>query len=645
MTKSVPNLLSIRFPPETDELFSSWLVRLAMAHSLKLHTFSKFIFPEKQIWNRDIDKSAGRTHVEAICGHTGLGFERVFKTTLISFEGSLYENHNANGNSSWLLPVGVHRLTRKRFGLQMCPLCLSEDKEPYFRRLWRLSWSTVCLKHEIVLLDECPGCRTPIIFHRGDMGWRNQSVSLSMAQCSVCSLCWTSRKVLNSVARADSDMIAFQQKLESALADNWCNVKEFGMVHSINFFNGLKHLLRMLSVGRRSEKFRQGVSLKTGLPLGEIHFSGERMRSFDYLPLESRYRTLRLAAWLLAGWQKRFVEIAEATGTFSSVLLPYNEPAPFWYWSPVYENLVRKTHPVSEEEIRSALCVLEKRQSFVLPMDLEKLLGRNFFDYKSDRFAISVYERMRKFNEAKEKERLHRIRTQAKDMTVDKNGYSKTKAKNLSREYRRSLSKPPGQFKKTQKKFDYLIAKYKRRERLKMAKRMEQKQNASLVGEEFNVSPGIVTKWHRRYKEGGVSNLDDRSRSARHFKHQIVFREQEDWIRTLHGEGLELSGIREGLKKRFYFEITDGGLCRALKRLKLILPCSKRNRFVKRNRKISQSKRQCPRRKIFAEQEQWILDLQGEGLNNSQIKRELKKCFDFEIGREAIKQTLTKNKR
>lgn len=588
MPDSAHNLLPIRFAPETDELFSSWMMRLAMAHSLKLHSFSRFLFPEKQIWNRDIDKSTTGDHIRLICERTGLAHSKIFASTLRSLEGSLYEKHNANGNNSWILPAGVHRLTRTGFGLQMCPLCLSEDKEPYFRCRWRLSWATVCSKHKIILLDRCPGCHSPVLFHRGDMGWRNQSVSTSMVQCSMCSLIWTSRKVIASLVPAAPDAIGFQSKLENALTDKWCEVHGFGTVHSINFFNGLKHILRVLSVSRRSEKFREAVSGKFGMPLGEIEFDSVRMRSFDYLPLESRYRTIRLAAKLLAVWHKRFVDIALATDTFSSAFLPYNEVAPFWYWHPIHEHLTRKTHPVSEEEIWSALHLLERRKSFVLPMNLESLLGRNFFEHKSDGFAISIYERMRKFNEIKEKERLQAVYIQAKETAHSvSDGCSKTKAKHLSRDYRRRNSKPLKSFKKTQGMFDHLIAKYKRRERLKMARRMEQTQNATLVAGEFNVSPGIVTKWHGRYKDGGIANLDDRSRAPRTFRHKIVFERQEDWIRALHAEGLELLSIREELKNRYCLEITEGGLYRVLKRLNLILPCSKKNRFVKTNRRRS----------------------------------------------------------
>lgn len=593
MRKGVDGLLPVRFAPEPGELFSSWLVRLAMAHVTKLHSFSKFLFPSSQIWNRDIDKSADSAHIAAVSEQTGLPFSQIFASTLRSYEGILYESHNSYGNSAWIMPVGVHRLTRKDYGLQMCPHCLSEDKEAFYRHRWRLSWATVCTKHRTRLLDKCPGCRSPVLFHRGDMGWRNQNVALSMVRCSVCDLPWDSKKILGSIKEADEDAVTFQRKLEDALADGWCEVGNFGMVHSINFFNGLKHLLRVLSVSRRSEAFRESAGRRYDLVLGEIEFSGKSVRSFDYLPHKSRYRTMRLAVRLLTDWPRRFVEIAENAKTFSSAFLPYNDILPFWYGQPIREFLTRSTHPVSESEILSALSFLEKRKTFIMPSDLESLLKRNFFEYTSDRFVVSVYERMRKFNDRMEKGRRRSVEKNAAEISRRReDGCSKTAAKHLARAYRHAHSKPDKLFKKNQKMFDSLISRYKRRERQKMVRRMEIVENAVTVGAEFGVSPGIVTKWCRRYREGGINNLNDLSRKPRTFSHKIVFENQEKWILLLHAEGLTLSEMRDELKNRYGFEITQGGLYRAMNRLKLYLPCSKRNRFIKTNRRKFYAKRQ-----------------------------------------------------
>lgn len=61
----------------------------------------------------------------------------------------------------WLLGAGKYRAGAPVGAgwLQYCPQCLAEDADPYFRRMWRLVPVTCCIKHELVLLDECPSCR------------------------------------------------------------------------------------------------------------------------------------------------------------------------------------------------------------------------------------------------------------------------------------------------------------------------------------------------------------------------------------------------------------------------------------------------------------------------------------------------------
>lgn len=61
----------------------------------------------------------------------------------------------------WFLTLGS-RNRKRHGGLQFCPQCFTEDKEPYFRYYWRLAWHTGCLKHNVSLLDRCTNCHAPV---------------------------------------------------------------------------------------------------------------------------------------------------------------------------------------------------------------------------------------------------------------------------------------------------------------------------------------------------------------------------------------------------------------------------------------------------------------------------------------------------
>lgn len=179
-------LWPIHLKPKPDELLTSWLVRLAMAHAQKLHTFCSLTWYGKPIWNRDIDKSADAEILQVLSSKTGTALERVRMTTLASYEGVLYEKHNRFGPTAWIMPVGVFHRTRKQYGLQYCPRCLSEDRDPYFRRRWRLAFIVMCNEHNLLLCDRCPSCQAPVNFHRNELGNHKKYVTTSLTHCYVC---------------------------------------------------------------------------------------------------------------------------------------------------------------------------------------------------------------------------------------------------------------------------------------------------------------------------------------------------------------------------------------------------------------------------------------------------------------------------
>lgn len=642
MFYALQKLLPVRFKPLPDELFTSWLVRLARGNGTKLHTFSSLLFSERRVWSRDLDKSADDRHLDVMIENTGFAPDLISETFLRSFEGKFYERHTPNGNTAWLMPSGIYHQTRRNRGLQMCPACLKEDGESsYYRKFWRVSWVTVCEKHRIILLDRCPGCASPIVFHRGEMGYRSLYSHFSNVKCPSCNLCWTANRTIDAALPAHPDVVRLQKQLKEAVAGGWMKINDrCEAIHSIPFFDGLKQILRLLSVGRKGDRFREAVRLKIGLPPDDTM---ESFHSFDYLPVESRYRAILSADWLLSDWPKRFVEAATASRTWSSVLLPYNTETPFWYWLPVHDFLTRQTHYTTEAEIFAALEYLKKHYDLLLPSHLENFVGKPYlFEKRSGLFVASIYDKLRKHNERKEKERLKNVAGKAKMISAD---FSKTKAKRIYRNFKKEHARPACSFKRTQAMLDRLIIIHRRSERLKMVGQMEKTQIATVVAGQFGVTYPVVLKWYRRFKENGIEGLDDQSRSARTFPHQKVFAREEEWIREIHSEGLDSIEIQNELLRRYNFSITEGGLIRVLSRLKLILPNSKKlkNRD-KLPRAIPFKAKHRPGRKIHTEQENWILGLHHQGMNNSQIKRELEEQYKLSVGLTTIRDALLRNK-
>lgn len=147
---------------QPDELFSSWLIRNALAHGCTPLSFAGALWPGLRVWITDIDCCVTTAFLQrfdaplrADLTSLTLRFQTVLKR--------LSEPGLRRGNVRWILSQG-HRNRWCRCGLQFCPLCFAENV-PYFRYQWRLAWHTSCPIHGIRLVSRCSECHAPVQPH------------------------------------------------------------------------------------------------------------------------------------------------------------------------------------------------------------------------------------------------------------------------------------------------------------------------------------------------------------------------------------------------------------------------------------------------------------------------------------------------
>jgi hypothetical protein len=380
--------LPIRLKPKPDELTTSWLTRLAMAHGIKLHAFCSIVFPNRAIWDRDIDKSADDKLIYILAKKTLTTFERATNTTLSSYEGIFFETYNRYGPTAWILPIGIYSRFRRHYGQQFCALCLAEDSEPYYRRRWRMAFMVCCDIHGILLFDRCPDCSSPINFHRDELGDFHKYSANTITQCYMCGLDFCYLTKIRKFEEVSSEELNFTRMLLSPLEEKAVIIGNEIFAFPHLFFIGFRHLTRTLALNTpRIKKIRNHLADYFKIDVSLIDSAAKENPNiiFEKMNLNQRRQLLNLSRGLLSDWSNTFLKVAKRNKVWSSVWLKHLESdnekwgrkqriAPYWYYKVIRE-LYRPIYYPTEQEIKNAIAYIEKTYGQFSKVKLRKFFG------------------------------------------------------------------------------------------------------------------------------------------------------------------------------------------------------------------------------------------------------------------------------
>lgn len=297
--------LPVHPQPFIDELLTHWFVRLAHANGLKVQTLADRLFGyPSSFWARDQDKMANPDVIEALAEVTGKESEDLMQLTLKPYGDYLYAKHNPNGNTRWILPIGVYHRTR-RHGLQFCPLCLLTDPEPYFRKYWRLSFYVECDLHHVLMQDACPNCTAPVMYHRAELGHRHRRGYPPTIECYCCGF---------DLSRACPQPYPWvdQQVMLATQALIFCHFQKSAFLQDRNFdsartlFDVLYLMCNRIASTRPVGELFDWVQhrLRPDNPVPIRHCAGR----FEDRPIAERARIMEAAMWILNDWPDRLVQ-------------------------------------------------------------------------------------------------------------------------------------------------------------------------------------------------------------------------------------------------------------------------------------------------------------------------------------------------
>lgn len=361
-----------RCKPQDDELFSSWLVRLAWGLAVKLQYLCVQVLRQPPgFLTRDVDRAPSPDALSRLVDGTGVSPERARLTGLSAYEGVLWAQYAEKGALPWVLPIG--RLGRRRIGhgVQYCSACLQEDAVPYFRRHWRLAFCVVCVKHGIPLRDACPFCGGAIQFHVQDFGQR-----LLPFECRItyCASCGKDLRDAPPVAdeRVSEPLLRLQESLMGALAVGHSSRVPGGKVYSFIHFEGLRYLMRTLASAGRGARLREYLLQGSG----QLLSGNGRRQVIEQLRLADRLVLLDACAKLLVDWPHAFVDACKASKVSSSYIIRYDASLPYWLYGELRWELADRDYAAPPEERESVRAYLASHGLPVNDFSVNVLLGR-----------------------------------------------------------------------------------------------------------------------------------------------------------------------------------------------------------------------------------------------------------------------------
>lgn len=293
----------LRIGAHEDELLSSYLSRAAHRHNLSPGAFTALWWPERPVWNRDLDRGEDTAWLADVAGHAGLTLDRVQAMTL---ETPRRHFGRGSGDTPLILSAGIYHRTRVRHAVQFCPRCLT-DGEPYLRRTWRYSFVLACPTCATPLLDACPHCQEPVVPHR--------SFRWSLDACHACGFSLGQRNPTDEpVPPAVHDL---QTRLLALLASGTGTT--VGPWGGDDAFAGVRALI---TVARHPDVL---PALRSALGLDVATVATGR---FEQMRAADRVVILETIAHWIADWPHRFFVAAGHAGltqrTFRKVAQPGN---------------------------------------------------------------------------------------------------------------------------------------------------------------------------------------------------------------------------------------------------------------------------------------------------------------------------------
>lgn len=155
---AMTGLLPLHVAPQNGEALASWITRLSVDLRLSPLALGRMAFGidaavDPEWWRRPSAET-----LALIAKRTGVSIRELAAMTFTGW-ASAWDDETPQRLGGRRRSASPPRYSRSDCRVNICPLCLAEDRRGYLRLLWMNGWAGACPEHRVILTGRCPSCR------------------------------------------------------------------------------------------------------------------------------------------------------------------------------------------------------------------------------------------------------------------------------------------------------------------------------------------------------------------------------------------------------------------------------------------------------------------------------------------------------
>lgn len=341
--KLVSSQFLLRPKPLIGESLSSWRQRAGWENGYRL-----FPLQDGRLRRADPDIGGDDSDLSWVAQSHALEYEDVRALALSGVTAIVASELKSRHHPPWWIPCRYGAAVTSHAAMY-CPLCLKEDKFPYFRLAWRLGFNYACPAHSVRLLDRCTWCRASP--WPAGCGMAEQlSTKFNSLRC-----CW---RCGGDLAAAELSPLQQAPELAIWLRDGTANLGNI-TVPSIEAFRGLRAMCSLFIRGSTRAQIAERAGAYPQIASAIAGLTDERR--LEWLDVEQRAHLVPAALDLLRNWPDGFRRLAKDCQISRMHFNGAYHQNPSWLNAFIDGELARQNRWVTSEDIRGAVRTLRDR--------------------------------------------------------------------------------------------------------------------------------------------------------------------------------------------------------------------------------------------------------------------------------------------